>query len=104
MYLARYRPSRFYGQAVGALLPRVERVSGGMALGTGAWNDGCHLRHPDMLIWRLRIPREDGETSPHIEVVCHVQKRDAAYRLIMRSDGALVVDETHESIFAAARR
>src|SRR5688500_4331049 len=76
-----------------------------MARGNGAWNDGCHLwRRNTMLIWRLRIPREDGETSPHTEVVCHVQKRDAGYRLIMRSDGALVVDETHESIFAAARR
>jgi hypothetical protein len=56
-----------------------------------------------MLIWRLRIPRPDEEAS-HTEVVCHVQKRDAAYRLMMRRDGALEVDEAYESIFAAARR
>jgi hypothetical protein len=57
-----------------------------------------------MLIWRLRIPRADDGSALHTEVVCHVQKRDAAYRLMMRSNGVLVVDERHESIFAAARR
>ena len=57
-----------------------------------------------MLIWRLRIPRADEERSHHSEIVCHVQKRDATYRLMMRLNGVLVVDETYESIFAAARR
>ena len=57
-----------------------------------------------MLIWRLRIPRADDRSALPTEIVCHVQKRDAAYRLMMRSNGVLVVDETHESIFAAARR
>ena len=62
-----------------------------------------------MLIWRLRIPRNqehktDKKTASHTEVVCRVQKRDAVYRLMMRSDGAIVVDETFDSIFTAARR
>jgi hypothetical protein len=57
-----------------------------------------------MLIWRLRIPCADDHSAGHKEVVCHVQKRDAAYRLMMRLDRTLVVDEMYDSIFAAARR
>ena len=63
-----------------------------------------------MLIWRLRIPRNtqehktDKKIPSHTEIVCRVQKRDAVYRLLMRSDGAIVVDETFDSIFTAARR
>jgi hypothetical protein len=57
-----------------------------------------------MLIWRLVVAKDDIKSSSQIDMACHVQKRNGMYRLMMRINGLLVVDETHPSIFPVACR
>ncbi len=53
-----------------------------------------------MLLWRMKFAAGGGAHS----VECHLIRRDMEYRLSVRTDKAVVVQEIHRTMVTAAER
>jgi hypothetical protein len=54
-----------------------------------------------MLLWRMKFTRCEGDAHG---VECHLIRRDMEYRLSVRTDKAVVVQEVHRTMVTAAER